>query len=522
MNKQQSLLKAAWIIAFITIISKMIGFLRDVVTANYYGAGTTSDAYFYAYQIPALALILLGGVGGPFHSATVAVFAKLIGENEEGANEKVNKIYSTFMSVSLITFTLLAILTFVFSEQIMGFIISNGNTQLIHLSSIHLKIMSPIVVLGGIMGIYYGLLVTFKEFLLPNLSPIVMSVVIIVAIAMAKNDNLGLVLATATTIGALCQFIVQFPKIRKLGFRLKPNLQLRENQEFKHIMELLFPAILSSTVGQIYVYVDMFFASQLSAGAWSAIGYANRIFQFPVGILVTAFLVPLFPIFSKLAGEENYEGIRYYFNKGVGLLNLVSFPILVGIILLATDAVQLIFQRGAFDNQATMMVSQALIYLSIAIIPYVFRDSVTRIFYSFNDSKTPFIVAMSSIALKFLLNMLFVKHLGIGGITLSTSLVTLFNATLLGIMLLRKMDMNYKFYFYNLLKMLFASIITYCISFAIYKLWIIDQANWLLHASKTGVMVLICFVIYMIFASILKVCYVKELFDRIYGYVKRH
>ncbi len=521
MSKTHSLMKAAWIIAFVTIISKFMGFFRDVVTANYYGAGTTSDAYFYAYQIPALALVLLGGVGGPFHSATVAVFAKLIQNTDEKANEKVNRLYSTFVTSSCLVFALLSVLVFIFSDQIMGFIISGHNHELIKLAGLHLKIMSPILIIGGIVGIYYGLLITFKEFMLPNISPIIMSIVIIVSIALAKNDTLGLVLASATTVGALCQFLVQYPKIRQLGFKVKPNLQIRDNKEFHNLMELLFPAILSSTVGQIYVYVDMFFASQLSSGAWSAIGYANRIFQFPVGILVTAFLVPLFPIFSKLVGDKNYNDIRYYFNKGVGLLNFVAFPILVGIILLASDAVQLVFQRGAFDSNATYMVSQALIFLSIAIIPYVFRDSITRIFYSFNDSRTPFLVALSSIALKFLLNFLFVKPLGIGGITLSTSLVTLFNATLLGFFILKKMDMDYKIYFKNLFKMIAAAILTFATSFLIYKEWQISDASWLMLAIKTSTMLLFCFATYIAYASILRIAYVKELKDRIYGYIKR-
>lgn len=522
MTKSTSLLKAAWIIAFVTIISKFTGFLRDIVTANFYGAGTTSDAYFFAYQIPALALILLGGVGGPFHSATVAVFAKLIPGNEEEISERVNKLYNTFLTTSFIVFTILTILVFIFSDQIMSLMISGGSQELVKLSSLHLKIMSPILIIGGIVGIYYGILITFKEFLLPNLSPIVMSVVIIAAISLAKHDNLGLVLAGATTIGAFCQFIVQFPKIRRLGFKIKPNIQVKNNKDFQNIMELLFPAILSSTVGQIYVYVDMFFASQLPSGAWSAIGYANRIFQFPVGILVTAFLVPLFPIFSKLVGDKNYGEIRYYFNKGVGLLNFVSFPIVIAIILLASDAVQLVFQRGAFDSQATVMVSQALIFLSIAIVPYVFRDSVTRIYYSFNDSKTPFLVALSSIALKFFLNMMFVKALGIGGITLSTSLVTLFNATVLGVLLLRKMDMDYKTYFANILKMFASSIFAFLLSLVVYKLWVIDASNWLLLAVKTSVMVIVCFVLYIVFAVIFKLDYVKELYGRVLGYVKRH
>ena len=150
----------------------------------------------------------------------------------------------------------------------------------------------------------------------------------------------------------------------------------------------------------------MFFASSLHAGAWTAIGYSNRVFQFPVGILVTAFLVPLFLIFSMLVAQNDHDSVRKYFNKGVGVLFFVAFPIMIGIWTLGYDGIRLIFERGAFDAQATYMVTEALCYLAVCILPYVFRDSITRIFYAFGDSKTPFLVAFTTIILKIVLNML--------------------------------------------------------------------------------------------------------------------
>lgn len=521
MAKETSLLKAAWLIAFVTIISKFVGFLRDVCIANYYGAGLVSDAYFYAYQIPSLAIILMGGVGGPFHSATVSVFAKLINPDDKMPSEKVNKLFNSFLTVSFIIFAFLAIIVFIFAEQIMGFIIHGNNTELITLASSHLKIMTPVIVIGGIIGIYYGLLITYRCFLLPNISPVLMSLSIIIIIALTKNDNFGTSLAIATSIGALLQFLFQFPAIKKLGFKLKPNLDIRNNIELKNLGELVLPAALSSTIGQIYVYVDMFFASQLRDGAWTAIGYANRVFQFPVGILVTAFLVPLFPIFSRLVGENKLDEVKQYFHKGVGLLNFVAIPIMFGIIMLAYDAVQLIFQRGEFDSEATFMVSQALIFLSFAIIPYVFRDSVTRIFYSFNDSKTPFLVAFSSIILKFILNALFIEKMGIAAITLSTSLVTFFNATLLGCILLKKINLEYKIYFKNLLKMLLAAIIAFSLNYILYKSWSINNLSWLMLAIKTMSIFILSMITYVIISVILRIEFVGELIERIKNYIRR-
>ena len=262
-EKTTSVLKAAWLIAVVTIVSKLIGFVRDIIIANYYGASLVSDAYYYAYQIPSLSLILLGGVGGPFHRATVAIFSKLIPNLKDKPTDEVNRLYSTFMNATIIFFLILSILIFVFPKQIMGLIISGGSAEMVTLAAKHLQIMTPLLIIGGIVGIYYGILIIYKQFMLPNLSPIIMSLAIIGVVIAVPNDQKGYALAWATTAGAILQLIIQYPNIRKLGYRLKPVFEFTNNPHFKEIGELLFPAILSSTVGQIHIYVDMFFTSSI-------------------------------------------------------------------------------------------------------------------------------------------------------------------------------------------------------------------------------------------------------------------
>ena len=517
--KTTSVLKAAWLIAMVTVISKLVGFLRDVIVANYYGASLASDAYFYAYQFPALAVILLGGIGGPFHSAAVAVFTKIIPNLKEKPPEVAEKLFNTFVTTSFIFFTVLTLLCFFFAHPIMSLIISDGSPELINLASTHLKIMCPALIIGGLIGIYYGILVTYKEFILPSISPIVVSVVIISTLIFTGGDKSGVILASATVIGALCQLLLQIPRVRQLGFRIRPNLDVLNNANYRNILELLFPAVLSSTVGQIHIYVDMFFASGLQEGVWTAIGYANRVFQFPVGILVTAFLVPLFPIFSRLVAENDMQGVKTYFNKGVGVLFFAAIPIILGILLVGIDGIRLVFERGAFDDRATFLVTEALWFLSVSIIPYVFRDSITRVYYSFNDSATPFKVAFSSIILKVLLNMLFINHLhmGIGGITLSTSLVTLFNATVLGILISKKIKMDYGILFKNLLKMCVAGVITFVICFvsAVAFDKFIELPKYVFEIVKISFIGVLCLSIYVWLNIVFKMDYAQELFDRI-------
>lgn len=517
-DETPGVLKAAWLIALVTIASKFIGFARDMVVANFYGATLVSDAYFYALQIPSLAIIILGGVGGPFHSATVAVFSKLIGEHGE-INDKVNKLYNTFLTVTFIFFALLAVFGFFFADKIMGLIISAGSPELVNLASAHFKIMSPIILIGGIIGIFYGLLICHKKYILPNLSPMVLSLVVIIAISLAHNDNSGMVLALATTVGAGCQLLMQFPALRKIGYRIRPNFDIVNNPNFKSIMELLFPAILSSTMGQITIYIDMFFASILREGAWTSVVFANRIFQFPVGILVTAFLVPLFPIFSRLAGEGKHEDIKTYFNKGVGVLFFAAIPMIILILTLAKDGISLVFERGAFNSDAVYMVTEALCFLSFSILPYVFRDSITRVYYAFNDSKTPFLIALSAIGLKAVLNWLLILKLnmGIAGITLSTSFITLFNATLLGLFIHKRIKLDYKTLFVNFAKMLLAGALTFVLCFVAGN-WFnqnVELPKYVFEGVKIVVIMTLCLGVYTVLNLMFKMDYAKELANRI-------
>ena len=523
-----SILKAAWLIALVTILSKFIGFFRDVITAKYYGTTWQSDAYFYAYQIPSFAIILLGGVGGPLHSATVAVFSKLIPDLSEKPSEFVNKLYNTFLCASVLFFTALGILFYVFAPQVMAIIINNGSDAIISLAAKHLQIMTPVFIIGGIVGIYYGLLITYKKFMLPNFSPIMMSLVIIGAvwgISLFREDTNCMVLAWATTIGAICQFFLQFPQIKKIGFTFKPNFCFWNNPELKTLIELVFPAILSSTIGQLHIYIDMFFTSSLKSGAWTSVGYANRIFQFPVGILVTAFLVPLFPLFTRLVAQKDDDGIRSYFNKGVGLLFYVAIPIIIGIATVGLDAVRLVFERGEFDYNSSLMVFEALLFLSVSILPYVFRDSITRVYYAFDDAKTPFVIAASSIVLKVFFNYLFINVMGmqIGGITLSTSLVTLYNAVGLGVLMYKKIKLDYKDLSVNLAKMVVIGAVSYALCFLTAKstelLNIQNQS--LLEITRIMSVTFVLAISYVVLSLVFKIGYVDEVKDRILAKLKK-
>ena len=499
----KSIFRIAGLIAVLTIISKFAGFLRDVFVAQAYGATSVSDAYFYAYQIPSLALILLGGLGGPFYTATVAVFSKIVTDVTQKPDETVKETFYQFVTITALVFGVLSVLVYIFSDTIIGLIISQGAPELIKIASMQLKIMSPMILIGGIIGIYYGVANVYREFFYTSLSPLMASITIIFALIFLPNDKYGLILAYSTLVGAVFQLILQLPACFRVGLFYRPSFSFSSN-EMKQLGEILFPAMLGTTVGQINVYIDMFFTSGLEEGAWSAVSYGNKIFQFPVGVITTAFLVPLFPMFSSFVGQKDFSSLKEYFHKGLNSLWFLSFPVFALMAIFSYDAIKFLFERGAFDSDDTFLVSQALFFLSVSIIPYVARDAVTRVFYAFGDSKTPFLIAVLSIAVKSVMNFIFVRIFGVGGITLSTTIVTFFNMIMLGILIMPKINLEYAKFVKPLLKVSVSTFVMSVAGFMMRGAFLLGEESNLLIGIKLCVISIVCLGIFFVVSVLLK------------------
>lgn len=515
-NNSPSLLKSAGLIMIVILLSKLFGFLRDVIVAKYYGATLVSDAYFYAYQIPALAIVILGGMGGPFHSATVSVFSKVVKNFDIKPERDTKRLFNTYETFSLLIFGSLALICFFFPQQVMNIIISQATPELSHLAAYHLKIMSPVILIGAFLGLYYGILVTYNKFLLPNIAPSMLSIGIILTLIVTGGDDTGFYLAIGTTLGALLQLLMQTPAVMKLGYTFKPCVEFFHNKNFNDILELLMPAFLSSTIGQIGIYVDIFFASGLAQGQWTAYGYANRIFQFPVGLMLSALLVPLFPLFSRLVGQGKFDEVRHYFNKGVGSLIYVGTFVMIFIFISRVDLISVALERGAFDHSATLVVSNVLFVISLAIIPYMFRDSITRLYYAFGDSKTPFYIAIGSIFLKVLFNSLLTKPFGIYGITMSTVIITTINGTLLAFLIRKRISIGYRHFLGQLAKILTCAAIAFAGGFSVnYLICAALGESLIIKLIRIFVVFVVSLSIYIISAHLFRIEYLEDLKEKL-------
>lgn len=430
-TKVPSLFKAVGVVAIVTVVSKLLGLVRDQMIAHAYGASMVSDAYLYAFQIPSFSLVLLGGLGGPFHTATVSVLSKLI-HGDAPPSDSAKRILNTFITLTAVVFTLLSVVCFFFAPQVIDLIAHQASPDLKALAAQQLQWMTPMILIGGLIGIFYGVANVYHQFLWPSLSPSAINVTLIAWLLAWGPDPMGNALAISTLLGGILQLGLQLPDFFKAGFSLWPAWDLK-SPELKTMGELLFPATIGTTIGQLNIYVAMFFISQLPPGGWTATMLGNRLIQLPIGVLTIAMLVPLFPRFSRWVAEGDLETLKTSFKDGILSLWLVSFPIMALIFLVGQQGVSVLFERGAFDHRATVEVSVVLMVLSLSILPYMLRDGVTRVFYAFNDSKTPLIAGLASIAINFFLNMALIRY-GVGGVAFSTVVVTLWNALILSLL----------------------------------------------------------------------------------------
>ncbi|MBI3591235.1 MAG: murein biosynthesis integral membrane protein MurJ [Candidatus Melainabacteria bacterium] len=435
----RKLFKIVGFVGIITIISKIFGLLRDLVIAKVFGTTITADAYNFAYLLTGNALVLLGGLGGPFHSATISTLTKIKDNAKESGSFLIRTCTYTFVVLVLITLFVICL-----KDQIVHLLVpATGlspeyQNKLWHLTSLQLQIMSPLIIISGLLGILCGVSNVYGSYFWPSFSPVLPSIAIIIFVFAYGDPMLGLALGIGTLIGAILQLIVQLPDLIKAGLYENLKFSFTQNQKaVEEFFHFLGPALLSTTIGQITVYIDSFFCSGLQEGSWTATVLANRLIQLPLGVLLTSFLVPFFPRFSELAHAKNFDGLKQTCILVIRSLWFLTLPIAVYLYLFSKPIVEIVFQRGAFNERSTLLTSSILVALLLSMIAYVARDTLTRVFYSLGDSKLPLLVAVFSILLKIFLNSVLVEKFKAPGIAFSTSIVTGFNFLLL-LFLLRK------------------------------------------------------------------------------------
>ncbi len=440
----RTLAAIAGIVAAATLISKIFGLVRTQAMAAAFGVGDAVNAYNYAYVIPGFFWVLLGGINGPFHTAIVSVIAK---RKQEEAAPLVETITTLVGGVLL----LVSIGLIIFADFFIH-LVGPGLNHTAHAIAIQqLQFMAPMAVLAGLTGIGFGTLNAANQYWLLSLSPLFSSITVIGGLgilAMQLGSNItssyyaqlgGLVLAWGTLVGAILQWLVQLVAQSRAGmgnFRLRFDFNQSGVQE---VIKIMVPATFSSGMMQINVYTDLFFASYIP-GAAAAFNYANLIVQTPLGIISNVILLPLLPMLSRLADPADWANLKLRIRQGLLLTAVTMLPLGALIVALAFPIVRIVYERYAFKQSDSHLVTSVLIAYGIGMFVYLGRDVLVRVFYALGDGHTPFRISMVNIFLNALLDYILVKPLGAPGLILATVGVNLTSMVMLLWLLDRKLN----------------------------------------------------------------------------------
>lgn len=444
----RSLAGIAGIVAAATLISKVFGLVRTQAIAAVFGVGVVADAFNYAYVIPGFLLVLLGGINGPFHSAIVSVLAKRPKSEAAPLVETV----TTFVGGLLLLVTIALIF---FAPGIIDLVAPGLGTtphglEVKAIAIGQMRIMAPMALLAGLIGIGFGTLNAANLYWLPSVSPLFSSITVIIGLGVlawqlgAKVTTPqyamlgGAVLAWGTLAGAVLQWLIQVPAQWKSGMGTL-RLRFDFNQPgVKEVTKIMAPATFSSGMSHINLYVILILASYIPQAA-SALQYAGLLIQTPLGILSNVILVPMLPIFSRLADPQDWDELKGRIRQGLLLTAITMLPLGAITIALAVPIVRVVYERGAFDRNASQLVSSLLVMYGIGMFVYLGRDVLVRVFYALGDGNTPFRISMVSIFFNIIFAYVFFKMLGAPGLVLATVVVNIISMLLLFWMLDRKL-----------------------------------------------------------------------------------
>jgi putative peptidoglycan lipid II flippase len=420
----RSLAGIASIVAIATLISKIFGLVREQAIAAAFGVGPVVNAYAYAYVIPGFLLILLGGINGPFHSALVSVLAK----RDKSEAAPLVETVTTLVSGILLLVTIILIL---FAPTFIDILAPGLEEPARSLAVQQLQIMAPLAVLAGLIGIGFGTLNASDQYWLPSVSPLFSSLAVIAGLGILALYSGGqvntpeyirlgsIVLAVGTLAGAIWQWVMQLIAQWRSGMG---RLRLRFNWRLpgvRQVMRVMAPATLSSGMLHINVYTDLFFASFIPNAA-AAMRYSNFIVLTPLGIISNMILVPMLPVFSRLAAPENWVELKVRIRQGLLLTALTMLPLTAIFISLSVPIVRVIYERYAFGAEASQIVAPVLMAYGLGMFFYLARDVLVRVFYALGDGETPFRISIANIFINALLDYLLVNAFATPGLVFAT------------------------------------------------------------------------------------------------------
>lgn len=435
-SENSQVAKAAGIVGAATMVSRIFGLLRDTVIAALFGANWMTDAFWVAFRIPNMFRRLLGE--GSLTVSFIPVFTEYL--EKKSKKEALDLAYNmlTILSILLVVISVLGIL---FSPVIVGLIAPGfiSDPRQFNLAVFLNRLMFPYIFFISLVALCMGILNSFRHFVVPALSPVMLNIAMIVAAFTLRpffNEPIT-ALAIGVLFGGMLQLAMQWPFLAKFGVKLKFRLNLK-HPGIKQIGMLMIPAVLGAGVSTINVFVGTILASLLPGGSVTYLFYADRIMELPLGIFAIAIGTASLPSFSKHVAAGHMDELKSGISFSLQLMLFLTIPAMVALMALHLPIISVLFQRGAFEIQDAIHTGQALFCYALGLWAFSVLRVFISSFYSLQDSKWPMKAAIIALIVNVVACLILMQPLKHNGIALASSIAATVNVFVLTFVLKEK------------------------------------------------------------------------------------
>lgn len=426
-QKSNQAVKAVSFMMIITLAGKVLGLVRDQFLAANYGLGMEASAFMIASRIPRTFFDAV------FASAISASFIPIFNEylQKRGKDEAFSLANRFITLISTVTLIMM-VFGIVFSEQFVWLFANGFDAETAMLSASLSRMLFPTILFTAIAFSFVGILQSLDEFNIPAAISVASNAIIIFYFVFF-NDKFGIYgLTAAFLIGWAMQAFIQIPSLQKKGYWYRPDFHFHD-EGLKKVGKLMLPVMISTWVQPINFMINCRFASQLFDGkkGVSALEYANNLYTIIVGVFVLAIANLIFPRLSRISVEENKAEFGSTVKVTLRSMMFLLIPMMVGMMALSRPLVALIYERGDFGPEATLLTSTALFFFSLGVMGYGVQTILSRAFYAKQDGKTPFYSGVISVIINAVLCGFLIKPMGLGGLALAAAASSLVGAMVL-------------------------------------------------------------------------------------------
>ena len=418
-----------------TLGSTLLGFIREVVNARYYGTQWEMDAFLAAAVIP---MILFGVFNGALVSALVPTFTEYIahGDDDEGW-----RLANTIINGLFLVLTGCAVLGYIFAPYYVPLIAHGFPKPEMGVTIRMTRWLMPSIVAVSLSGVFSAVLNAHQRFRSASLIGIAINVVTIATVVLL-NHKFGIyALVLGTALGLFAQMLVQIPPLLFTG-KYRFTLDLR-HPGLLRMWDMLGPIIVGSAAGQIALFFDRYFASTLTPGYMAGMNYATKLVNFPQQIFAAAIATVIFPLLASHFARENRLAVGKSVTMGLRLVNFITIPSVCALLVLAYPMVQTLFERGTFQASATALCAGLLPYAAIGLVALAANVVLTRCAFACKETSWTVAISVFTVVVNVLLSVLWLPSLGARGLLLANSVSQSMQAIMLLVLvsrLVRHMD----------------------------------------------------------------------------------